>query len=441
MTRSPPPGPRCSFRNIPPAIHVALGLGVAGSLTVAAAMLLAAGELHERFLASERWFLLNIACHAASTILFALGLLELARRHVGAPRALTQVAAALSLANLTWLVIPPLIAAFDPRGDHLVLVYEWIGRGVGASMLVAVVLITIAADAWRRAPIAAAVLVALGVTDYGIPVIGPAITDLVGLEPGPRQVYGLGRLGLHVVATLFVVAALAAGGRDPAPDPRAAAASLRLARGMLILRLMAAITVTAFLLFDRSRAAALVVGIGGPAIAVITMLVFGIAIQRVASARTADLPRLLLSLGAALTLAWAALQLQQATAALGALKDAYEADRATKIAQWYSISGPVVATLGLALIGSAIASFAGRRGDLELRAFATNRTVTFVVATLAGVGLQSLLPRATSVGSALAMGVFAATAAIVGLVALAGLLDRAARSIEATPGLPPARVV
>jgi hypothetical protein len=169
--------------------------------------------------------------------------------------------------------------------------------------------------------------------------------------------------------------------------------------------------------------------------------VFAIALQRVAGARAFGMPRLLLSLGAALTLWWGAIQLEQIAALLDLLKDSYRSEQAMRSMQWFSIAGPVAATLGMALLGSAIASFAWHRGDRELRSAATGHTIAFLAITLASIGAQSLLHEATSVVSALAMLVVASFAAIVGLLVLARLLARAAESIEATPELPPARVV
>ena len=437
----PRPDPTRSFRKVPPAIYVALAVGAAGALPVAIATMLASGDFGDRFVATQRWYLVDLGCDTASTILLALGLLELARRHVGAQRVLTQAAACLGFASLAWLGARPLITLLEPSDDHLPLVYDWLGHGVSVLSLAGVVLLTLGADAWRRAPIAAAVLVVLGATTSGIPVVGKEISELVGPDPMWRQLYGLGRLGLYDAALLFMAAALAAGGRDPAPDARAAATGLRIARGALIFRIVAAASIAVIVIGGRSQGAAKLVAFAGPAVMVITMLVFAVALQRIASARLEGMPRLLLSLGAALTLWWGAIQLDQLTALLEAMKSSGLGERAMEAAQWLSIPGPIAATLGLTLVGSAIASFARRRGDVELREVATIRTTAFLLTTLASIGLQSQLSKATSISGALAIVGLAAIAAIVALVVLAGLLARAAESIEATPGIPPARVV
>jgi hypothetical protein len=106
-----------------------------------------------------------------------------------------------------------------------------------------------------------------------------------------------------------------------------------------------------------------------------------------------------------------------------------------------AIVGPITAMVGLMLAGSAITSYAARRGDAGLRAMATGRTIAFVLLTLASIGIFSQLATATSLGNALAIVAFAALAAIAGLVVLAGLLGRTAEAIEADAGLPPARIL
>lgn len=438
---APRSGPALSFRNIPPAIHVAFGVTLVGLLVVAIAMMLASGEGYERFKDMERWWLLDTGCNVAYSILLGLGLLELARRQVGPARTLAQIAACLGFVSLAWVLHRPLLAYFEPKGDTLRLFYEWYSRVVGATLLSGVVVLTFAADAWRRVPIAAITLVVLGVTSYWVPGIGEAIREAIGDDPMVRQIYGLGRHAVHLAALLFVIAALAARGRDPAQDPHAAAAGLRLARGALVLRIAAGIAIAALAVGGRSEGAAKLLAFASPGIVVLTMVLLAIGLQRVAAAGLAGMPRLLLSLAAALTLWWSAIQLEQLSTLIGAMEDVYRAERALQVLQWYSIAGPVVATLGLALVGSAIVAFASRRGDAELREAATGRTITFVVTTLISIWIQSRLTEAPSRDSALTMIVFAAIAALAGLAALVGLLGRAAVSIEATSGVPPARVV
>jgi hypothetical protein len=439
---TPSSEPRLSFRNVPPAIYVALGLSVIGALTYAIAALRSTGELYERYQAIERWHMLQIGCDGAATLLIALGLLELSRRHVGSQRALARAAAWLALANLGWLGLQPLIAILEPRLESLEAIYLWFGRGLGVLLLTGTVMLTVAADAWRRVPLAAAGLIALEVTSYWIPVLGRQIADAVGSDLSARHLYGLARHAVSVSATVFVVASLAAGGREPAPDARVAAGGLRLARGALIFRLVAAIAIALLVVVGRSSEDALrLIAIAGPSVVVIAMALLAIGLQRVASARLDGMPRLLLSIGAALTLCWGAIQFKQASLLISGLTSSlFGGSRALEVVQYFSIAGPLTATLGLALVGTSIASFAGHRGDHALRASATGRTTTFVVLTLGSIAIP-LLARPTTPGGAIAVLLFAAITSIIGLLSLSALLAHAADSVEAEPGIPPARVV
>jgi hypothetical protein len=320
-------------------------------------------------------------------------------------------------------------------------IYAWLGRGIGVLLLAGTVMLTLAAGAWRRVPLAAAGLIALEVTSYWVPVLGRQIADALGSDLSSRHLYGLVRYAVNVSATVFVVASLAAGGRDPAPDARTAAGGLRLARGALIFRIVAAIAIALLVVAGRSSEDAVkVIAMAGPSVVVIAMAGLAIGLQRVASARLDGMPRLLLSIGAALTLIWAAIQFEQATVLLDAIVDRFGGSHALEVVQYFSLAGPLAATLGLALVGTSIASFAGHRGEHALRASATSRTTTFVLLTLGSIAIP-LLARPTSPGGAIAVLLFAAITTILGLLALAALLAQAAESVESEPGIPPARIV
>ncbi len=441
MSGSPHPGPAFSFRRLPLAIYVALGVNVVGALVVLIATLRSSGESFRRYEAIQRWLTLDGGCDVAAAILLPLGLLELARRHTGSQRVLAQVAAGLGFANLSWLLLQPLTLIFEPSFETLTAVYDWHGRGIGAIALAGAVLLTIAADAWRRVPIAAAGLIVIAATGPWVPGIGKTILGWIGDDLTSRQLYGIARLGVHVTALLFVLAALAAAGRDPVPEPRTAASSFRLARGMLLFRIAAAMAVAAVATTGPSGDAARVAAFAGPAVAVLTMIVFAIALQRIAGARVEGLPRLAFSLGAALTLWWGTIQFLQITALIGEMKDPYPSEQTLEAAQWFSIAGPIAVTIALTLVGSAIASFARERGDDELRSVATGRTVAFLTTTLGSIGLQAWLADATTPGGALLTIMLGAIGAVLGLAILAGLLGRAAEAIERSPGIPSARVL
>lgn len=435
------PAPSRSFRQIPPAIYIALAAHIAGATANVIAMQLASGSYIERILATRRWQLLYQGCNIVFAILLALGLAELARRLTGRSRALTRAGAYVGLTGLLWTVAWPLVDILDPSFEQVRRIQEWLSFAVSLGVLVSAVLLTLGSNAWRRAPAAAALLVAIYATGYGIPVIGPAITAALGGDPMTQQLHGLARIVLHAIAVLPIAATLAASGREPPPEPRAARAGLRLARGVLLFRVVAACLISVLLVGGRSPGAAKIVQLGGPAVVAITMLVLAIAILRVAHARVMGLPPVSLSLGAALTLGWGTIQLQQLSTIVRSLRDSHLRDEALAISGWFSIAGPLAAALGLALVGSAIAALARSRGDHPLRDAATSRTTCFLVLTLASVGLSTQLAKASTLSGLLAVGLLASLLGIVALGALVGLFERAAEALTAEPELPPARLV
>ena len=118
-----------SFRQIPPAIYLALAANLGGTLTSVTATLLASGDRGERFMAVRRWYLFDAGCDGAAIILLALGLAQLARRLTGRARALTLAGAYLGLVSLTWIAIRPALAILDAGHQTERRVYEW-GGGV-----------------------------------------------------------------------------------------------------------------------------------------------------------------------------------------------------------------------------------------------------------------------------------------------------------------------
>jgi hypothetical protein len=110
-------------------------------------------------------------------------------------------------------------------------------------------------------------------------------------------------------------------------------------------------------------------------------------------------------------------------------------------AQLFSVAGPIAATIGVALVGSSISAFATTRGNADLAQSTQARTIAFVVASLGGVGVQTLVADARSLNMVLAVGIAAAAIGIIALAMFAGLLRQTAEHLETTPGLPPARIV
>jgi hypothetical protein len=112
------------------------------------------------------------------------------------------------------------------------------------------------------------------------------------------------------------------------------------------------------------------------------------------------------------------------------------------ILQALSLAVPLVALGAIAIIATAIAGFAARRGLDQLRAEAQGKGTAFVLLMLTSVGVQSwLLPDAGSVGSFGMFTLAASVAALVATVQMARLCALAADSLHAEAPLPRATVV
>ncbi|MGE0547779.1 MAG: hypothetical protein AB7O24_15975 [Kofleriaceae bacterium] len=440
--------PRLSFRTIPPVFHFGLALGLIGPLVVTLASLWV-GNDWARHAALDRWYLFQAACDVVWCVLYALGLLALANRTDGRTRAVARAAGYLSLVGLAYLVVPlvtTLVAQSGNRSEHVVTIHTWAGRIIGVTLFIGTMLFTLAADAWRRAPIAAIMLVILHGTSWWVPYIGEAISELFRDDPSDTltgvYVYGLSRDVVMSAALLVVAAAMAGRGRDLSPDPQAAAHSLRRARGALLFRIGFGISIAMLGLSTRSETVASFIALTTPLIAIATMVIFTFALHRVVTARLAGMPRTAIVVGVTLLLWQCGVQVRQVIKiALTLWNDSgfnYISDL-----QQFSVMGPVAATLGIALIGLAIVTYAGRRGDQALWYSGVQRTIGFVLLSLVSLWLQARIPEAHTQGSALALIIGVAATSILGQVMIAGLLGRAARSIEPAESgeLPMARVV
>jgi hypothetical protein len=430
--------PAFSFRNLPFSIYLAVGLGFVGSLVFTIAFLMTSGEGYERYQASERARIFNLGCQYAQIFLYSCGLFALARRHTGPARSLAVVAAALMLIGLWGPGVNLIISIVEPR--EIRDVFDAVGLVELFVMLASSILLTIAADAWRRVPLAAIGLVLLHVTSYAFPVIGKAIGEQMTGQDTVR-IYYVFREALWTVTLLFVASALAAGGRDLAPEPRRAASGFHIAHMSLIIRLVAAISLALMAFAAQSPGIAKLVLVGGPVIIIGTQIAFAIGILRVDSANLPGMSRVLLAVAAAGLFWFASLQLEQIAYILGKLWDGNLDDDDVDHVKLFSVVGPIVVTIALTLVGLAIAGFATHRGNLQLATSARSRTYAFVALALGGVALQAFMLDSKSLGSAVFVGLLAAAAGIAGLVVLAGLLKSAGEQVDAEPGLPPARVV
>lgn len=431
--------PAFSFRNLPFSIYLAVGLGFVGSVVFTIAYLMASGEEgFERYDASERARIFNVGCQYAQVFLYSCGLFALARRHTGPARTLAQVAAWFMFIGLSGPFVNLAISIVEPR--DLRSFYDAVGLLQLFVMIAATILLTIAADAWRRVLPAAIGLVLLHVTSYSFPVIGKLIHDAMK-DVEVIRVYYVFREALWAVSFLFVASALAAGGRDLPPEPRRAATGFQLAHTSLIVRLVAAIALAVMGFAAQSPGVAKLLLVGGPLVIIGTQVAFAVGILRVDSANLPGMPRFVLAVAAAGLFWFASLQLEQVAYILGQLWDGqFDADDLDRL-HLFSVVGPTVVTIALTMVGLAVVSFASNRGNFQLATSARSRTYAFVALTLGAVASQAFLFDSRSLGSAVVVGLLAAAASIAGLVILASLLKSAAEQVEAEPGLPTARVV
>lgn len=427
--------PAFSLRNVPPAIYLGLGINVIGMLVFVVTSIAFDGEWEKL----QRWWAFNDACGGAQVFLVSLGIFTLAKRYTGGARSLALTGGWLLLVQLAWSFNGIIFEIVKPH-DYEVF-NQVFGGLVGLATIAAFVLVSIAADAWRRVPIAAAGIAVLLLTSHWTPVIGPGIAKAFGEHRTISTVYYSFRELAAAAAWLFVIASLAAGGRDPAPDVRLASAGFRLAHSSVIMRVLVAISMVLGGFAVRTPGAAKLMLVVGPGVMFASLVMFVIGLERVAASNADGMPRWRFSLGALAIMWWGMLQLSQVLSIVVMLFDHDDLDRATKSAELFSIAGPIVVALGLGMVGSGIVAFANSRADLAHARSAQSRTFWIVGLSLAGVGLQAGLVKVGSLGGALLLGVTALGLAIAGLVMLLGLLRLAAEQTLAAPGIAPARVV
>ncbi|HEY5934800.1 MAG TPA: hypothetical protein VIU61_09200 [Kofleriaceae bacterium] len=431
-----------SFRNLPASIYLAVGLGVIGSVVYAIVFLSSSSIGADRFIETQRARIFNLGCQYAQVFLFSCGVFALARRHTGPARPLAQTAAWLMFVGLAGPFVNLFVSIIEPR--NLTTFFDRIGLVEGFVLLAASILLTIAADAWRRVVPAAILLMLLHVTSYSFPVLGEVIRDVLGNDHTVLRIYSIVREILWCGTLLFVAAALAAGGRDLPPEPQRAASGFAIAHTSLIVRLVAAISLALMGFAAQSPGIAKLVLVIVPLVVIGTQVSLAIGVLRVDAAGVPGMPRFRLALAAAGIFWFASLQVEQLVYVIGELWDGrLEYDDVYRL-DMFSVIGPIVVAISLALVGSAIASFAANRGNQQLASAATARMFAFVALALGGIALQAFMVDAGSRGSAgsiVAVSLVAGVAGVAALVVLAGLLKRASEQINTAPGIPPARIV
>jgi hypothetical protein len=431
-------GSKFSLRDVPWTIYIAIAVSLAGSLANFIADLWIGDTSFESFEKLQRWRMLDGACSEVYVILLPLGFLELAKRQLGSARSLGIAGASLLFVHVAWAVIGFVMVAWQPQ-DDVRWVWDWTGRFVLLCTATAYVLLTIAADAWRRVTFAAVILVILLATSYHVPVIGQEISDLLGKKPEVRQLYSLLREAVTSTMLIFIAAALAARG-TPTPHPMRAASGFLMARVAILVRLSAAVLFGLLAFGAKQAGIAKLLAFGIPLVMVSTMLIYSIGLVQIASSRFPDMPRIPFVLGAATALWWLAIQFHQLPYLVAVSRDKFSTEDALETLQLFSLAGPIVQIVGMVLVGNAIHSYAIRAGQLSLASAAVPRLLGFAVLMLVSVIAQAAVFEASTPGKGIALLLLSAATGIAALGLFVGLLGRAGSTV-AHPEPPQARVV
>jgi hypothetical protein len=417
---------------VPIPLLVGVVVGICGSAAVAMASL----ATDDGFEGLMRWLTFSHGCSVAETLCTAIALFAVAKRAVGIPRVVALIAAWVSVGLLGWLCLQDVVMALEPsQSSYRYLVgYGW--KMFGLAHIGVMVLLGVASRVWTRSWWVI-VLAGLGVLasflTTSVPVIGPLLRDAVGDSLGVY--YPLRDIAL-AAGLLAMVHAILREVPPPTPEPQLAALAFRRAAIALMGRIVAAIVLAVLGIgLIRSTGAIKALVLLAPAITVLMTLMFAWAMLDVERAALAEMPRVRLTIGAAL-LAWSAgIQLQQAAETYSRLGDSGFGPSE----QW-TIVAPIVAVVGGIFIVSAIYSFAVSRGNERLRASAGARGPIYAILSLAPTLLPLAMAGAHSAGAIIGLAVIAIVCAIAAIVALAGLMSLTAEALGHAPVLPEARL-
>ena len=430
--------PNFSLRDVPWTIYIAIAVGFGGSLAHFGAHLALGNDGYESFEKLQRWRMLDSACGDVYVLLLPLGFLELAKRQLGNARALAVAGSALLFGNLVWTVLGFVMVSWQPQ-DDVRWVYDWAGRFALVCTATAYVLLTIAADAWRRVTFAAVMLMLLLVTSYHVPIIGREIGALFGENYDARFAYNLLREAATSAMLIFVAAALAARG-TPTPHPFRAVSGFTMARTALLVRLIAALLFGLLAIGAKHAEIAKLLAFGIPLVMVATMLIYSIGLIQIASARVADMPRLHFALGAATALWWLAIQFHQIPYLVAVSRDKFSIERALETLEVFSLAGPIVQVVGMTLVGSAIHAYGIRAGQLSLASAAVPRLLGFAVLMVISLIAQAAVFEVSTPGKGIALLLLSAATGVAALGCFTSLLGLAGKAV-AHPEPPQARVV
>ncbi len=396
---------------------------------------------------SQRFFLTVHGLSLAASVLGIYGMFELTRRSTGRVARGTMIATA-GLALVLVVDVAWSATVFDPEAWTK----EWVFTALRNGYFVAssVVVIGLAYANTDRPVLALAVLV-LGIAADPPPVVHDKLWGSVHSPSWFAAQYAV----LAVRAVIVLVACFACARGETAATPQLATAGFRTAARALWLRVIAAgsvIMVPVMLLSTGSRDTMDVIKfatVAGATVNVLALAWFALGALQAARSAIPGGPRYTLVMSASLT-AWAA---GVSVAQLPYLYRLHynrpdwldESDVITSL-QALTVVQPMAVLGGIALVATAIAAIAARRGAEHLREQASSRGVATLLLLLGSMAIQqwllpTLMERESSLGLFASLSIIAVTAALFATATMAGLCGNAAAELEREGSLPTASVV
>jgi hypothetical protein len=377
----------------------------------------------------------------AAEILVLLYALEMVSR--GGPNARFFKIAAAAMAVVVAVGLVMVAMMFTNPFAHLWIfdAYEYVA--IAAWMVFAAALVPAGVPEYRSVAYIAVLVAFIG---WLPPVLRAPIDD--ALDRGSNTYFAVYFASRALrFAALGWLAINAARGETPA-RPELASAGLRSAARGLWTRVIAAVVVVLFtIMFMLGRGNEVgflrFLTIGQAVVSIIALVVLGLGALRAARAGIRDLDGWTLTLSGAAALWGAGVSLQQFPYLYNALYKPDMSDQySTQYLQSLSLALPLVVTLGVGLLATALAGFAARRGNDALRIDAQGKGIGYIALTVIAIALQSwMVPKSHSLGELALLTLLAAVGALVATVMMAKLLAHGAHAIEAEPGLPPANLV
>jgi hypothetical protein len=375
---------------------------------------------------AEPVFLAWVGVRIAMLALAVYGTYDLATSLVGRARRGVQVATIAYLAAATETVAFAMYLGLTHRAPHWTFTLEW---WVSFALARAIV-IGFAVAAWNRVALA---IIALELLLYWP---SPLFEYLVsGSDRADTIWWEAVRSILHVVA--LVVLAVTPARRSQFADAARAVAGLRGSARALWIRVGSSVGAGSMLLLaiaqsDQRTAGGIALAfVAAAAVGVVASALFARGLLDVARAEVPELPRWPFVMAAAATLWCAGVTLHQLPALYSFLFRGDE-DRAATI-RALPVATALALLAALAITAISISTFARRRGDDALRAYAVSRGLSGVLLVCGSIAvIAAVEPDAAAIGGLISMWGFAL---------LARLCTRAALSLERGAAIPSARVV